>query len=95
MINTPLNLFPEIYEDFVRLARLQQNILDVEVISTAKLERDHLERSEEHTSELQSRPTRRSSDLLNLFSYETHTDYLLDFYFRACSGILCHLLPKH
>ncbi len=41
--NKRLNLFPEIYEDFTRLARLQQNILDVEVISTIKLERDHLE----------------------------------------------------
>lgn len=34
--NRRLNLFPEIYEDFLRLVRLDQNILEVEVILAAK-----------------------------------------------------------
>jgi len=41
--NKRLNLFPEIYEEFNRLLRLQKNILDVELITTSKLEKDHIE----------------------------------------------------
>lgn len=36
--NKRLNLFPEIYEDFTRLTKIYKNILDVELISTEKLD---------------------------------------------------------
>lgn len=42
--NKRLNLFPEIYEEFTRLAKLQKNILEVELISTEKLDRAEIER---------------------------------------------------
>jgi len=41
--NKRLNLFPEIYEEFTRLAKLQKNILEVELISTEKLDRAEIE----------------------------------------------------
>lgn len=42
--NKRLNLFPEIYEEFTRLAKLQKNILEVEIITTEKLENAEIER---------------------------------------------------
>lgn len=42
--NKRLNLFPEIYEEFTRLAKLQKNILEVELISTEKLADAELEK---------------------------------------------------
>jgi F-type H+-transporting ATPase subunit delta len=42
--NRRLNLFPEIYEEFSRLVKQQKNILEVEVITAAKSEKDQLER---------------------------------------------------
>lgn len=42
--NKRLNLFPEIYEEFIRLAKLQKNILEVEVISTEKLSAAEIEK---------------------------------------------------
>ena len=42
--NKRLNLFPEIYEEFTRLAKLQKNILEVELISTEKLDKAEIER---------------------------------------------------
>lgn len=41
--NKRLNLFPEIYEEFTRLTKLQKNILEVELISTKKLEKAEIE----------------------------------------------------
>jgi len=41
--NKRLNLFPEIYEEFTRLAKLQKNILEVELISTEKLDKTEIE----------------------------------------------------
>lgn len=42
--NKRLNLFPEIYEEFTRLVRVQKNILDVELISTEKLDKVSIEK---------------------------------------------------
>ncbi len=42
--NRRLNLFPEIYQEFFRLAKLQKNILEVELISTQKLENADIEK---------------------------------------------------
>lgn len=42
--NRRLNLFPEIYEEFSRLVKLQKNILEVEVIVAAKSDADQLAR---------------------------------------------------
>lgn len=41
--NKRLNLFPEIYEEFTRLAKLQKNILEIELISTEKLDKAEIE----------------------------------------------------
>lgn len=41
--NRRLNLFPEIFEEFTRLAKQQQNILEAEVISATKLEKVQLD----------------------------------------------------
>ncbi len=42
--NRRLNLFPEIYEDFSRLVKLQKNVLEVEVITAVKSKQVHLDR---------------------------------------------------
>jgi ATP synthase F1 delta subunit len=42
--NRRLNLFPEIYEEFSRLAKLKKNILEVEVIAAVKPQQVHLDR---------------------------------------------------
>ena len=42
--NRRLNLFPEIYEEFSRLVKLQKNILEVEVIVAVKPEKAHIDR---------------------------------------------------
>lgn len=42
--NRRLNLFPEIYEDFLRLVKLDKNILEVEVISAAKPDKKQIDR---------------------------------------------------
>ena len=42
--NKRLNLFPEIYEEFTRLNKIQKNILEVELISTTKLEKAAIEK---------------------------------------------------
>jgi F-type H+-transporting ATPase subunit delta len=42
--NRRLNLFPEIYEEFSRLAKQQKNILEVEIISVTKSHKDQLDR---------------------------------------------------
>jgi F-type H+-transporting ATPase subunit delta len=42
--NRRLNLFPEIYEDFLRLVKLNQNILEVEVITAAKTTQKKIDR---------------------------------------------------
>jgi len=42
--NRRLNLFPEIYEEFARLVKQYQNILEVEVISAVKTDKDQLGR---------------------------------------------------
>jgi F-type H+-transporting ATPase subunit delta len=42
--NRRLNLFPEIYEEFLRLVKQQKNILEVEVITAIKAEKEHLDR---------------------------------------------------
>lgn len=42
--NRRLNLFPEIYEEFSRIVKLQKNILEVEVITAVKTERTQLDR---------------------------------------------------
>jgi F-type H+-transporting ATPase subunit delta len=42
--NRRLNLFPEIYEEFSRIVKLQKNILEVELITAVKPEKEHLER---------------------------------------------------
>ncbi len=42
--NRRLNLFPEIYEEFFRLLKLQKSILEVEVISAVKPEQEHLDK---------------------------------------------------
>ena len=41
--NRRLNLFPEIYEEFARLLRDQKNILEVEVITAIKSEKNQIE----------------------------------------------------
>jgi F-type H+-transporting ATPase subunit delta len=45
--NRRLNLFPEIYEDFSRLVKLQKSILEVEVITAVKAEKSQLDRIKE------------------------------------------------
>jgi F-type H+-transporting ATPase subunit delta len=42
--NRRLHLFPEIYEEFARLVRMQKNILDVELIVVSKPEESQLNR---------------------------------------------------
>jgi F-type H+-transporting ATPase subunit delta len=42
--NRRLNLFPEIYEDFLRLVKVSKNIVAVEVIMAAKAEQGQIER---------------------------------------------------
>lgn len=42
--NRRLNLFPEIFEEFSRLVKQQQNILEVEVISAVKTGQNHIDR---------------------------------------------------
>lgn len=42
--NRRLNLFPEIYEEFLRLVKQQKNILEVELITAVKPEKEHVER---------------------------------------------------
>jgi len=42
--NRRLNLFPEIYEDFLRLVKLDKNVLEVEVISAAKAGKVQIDR---------------------------------------------------
>lgn len=42
--NRRLNLFPEIYEEFLRLIKQQKNILEVEVITAVKPESEQVER---------------------------------------------------
>jgi F-type H+-transporting ATPase subunit delta len=42
--NRRLNLFPEIYEEFSRLIKLEKNILEVELISPAKTNKEQLEK---------------------------------------------------
>ena len=42
--NRRLNLFPEIYEEYARLVKVQKNILVVEVITAVKAEKAHIER---------------------------------------------------
>ena len=42
--NRRLNLFPEIYEDFVRLVKQDKNILEVEVITAAKTNKAQIDR---------------------------------------------------
>jgi F-type H+-transporting ATPase subunit delta len=42
--NRRLNLFPEIYEEFLRLVKLEKNILEVEVISAGKANKDQIEK---------------------------------------------------
>ena len=42
--NRRLNLFPEIYEEFSRLVKMQKNILEVEVVTAVKVEKVQLER---------------------------------------------------
>ena len=44
MRNRRLNLFPEIYEEFSRLLKQYQNIVEVEVISAVKAEQKHIDR---------------------------------------------------
>lgn len=42
--NRRLNLFPEIYEDFVRLVKLDKNVLEVEVITAVKTNKAQIDR---------------------------------------------------
>ena len=42
--NRRLNLFPEIYEEFSRLVKVQKNILEVELIVATKSEQSHIDR---------------------------------------------------
>ena len=42
--NRRLNLFPEIYEEFVRLVKQQNNIIEVEVITAVRSQKTHLDR---------------------------------------------------
>ena len=42
--NRRLNLFPEIYEEFSRIVKLQKNILEVEVITAVKSAQTQIER---------------------------------------------------
>ena len=42
--NRRLNLFPEIYEEFSRIVKIQKNILEVEVITAVKSDKAHLDR---------------------------------------------------
>lgn len=42
--NRRLNLFPEIYEDFLRLVKLSKNILEVEIISAVKTDKVQVDR---------------------------------------------------
>jgi F-type H+-transporting ATPase subunit delta len=42
--NRRLNLFPEIYEEYSRIVKVQKNILDVEVITAVKTEKAQLDR---------------------------------------------------
>lgn len=42
--NRRLNLFPEIYEEFSRLVKQQNNVLEVEVISAVKPQQVHIDR---------------------------------------------------
>ena len=42
--NRRLNLFPEIYEEFARLMKQYQNILEVEVIAAVKPKKDDLDK---------------------------------------------------
>ena len=44
MRNRRLNLFPEIYEEFSRLFKQYQNILEVEVISAVKTQKAQIDR---------------------------------------------------
>lgn len=48
--NKRLNLFPEIYEEFNHLARLEKNILDIEIISIEKLDQASLDKLRETIS---------------------------------------------
>ncbi len=42
--NRRLNLFPEIYEDFIRLVKQDKNILEVEIISAVKASKTQIDR---------------------------------------------------
>lgn len=42
--NRRLNLFPEIYEEFSRIVKIQKNILEVEVITAVKSDKAHIDR---------------------------------------------------
>jgi F-type H+-transporting ATPase subunit delta len=42
--NRRLNLFPEIYEEFSRLVKFQKNILEVEVTTAVKIEKEQIDR---------------------------------------------------
>ncbi len=42
--NRRLNLFPEIYEEFSRIVKLQKNILEVEVITASKANKNQLDK---------------------------------------------------
>ena len=42
--NRRLNLFPEIYEDFLRLVKLSKNIIEVEVIVASKANKKQIDR---------------------------------------------------
>lgn len=41
--NRRLNLFPEIYEEFLRLTKQQNNVLEVEVITAAKVKKEQVD----------------------------------------------------
>jgi F-type H+-transporting ATPase subunit delta len=42
--NRRLNLFPEIYEEYLRLTKHFKNILEVEVVTVAKLQKEQLDK---------------------------------------------------
>ena len=42
--NRRLNLFPEIYEEYSRLTKQFKNILEVEVITVVRIQKDHLDK---------------------------------------------------
>jgi F-type H+-transporting ATPase subunit delta len=45
--NRRLNLFPEIYEEFSRIVKVQKNILEVEVLTAVKIEKVQIDRIRE------------------------------------------------